>query len=44
VIDLASGKLVWEFEAGAGFTSSPAIADGRVVIADIDGRVYAFGK
>jgi outer membrane protein assembly factor BamB len=44
VIDLTTGKLVWEFEAGAGFSGSPAIADGRVVIGDIDGRVYAFGK
>jgi outer membrane protein assembly factor BamB len=43
VLDLASGKLVWEFEAGAGFTASPAVAAGRIVIGDADGRLYAIG-
>ena len=43
MLDLASGKKVWEFDAGAGFTASPAIAGGRIVIGDIDGKVYAFG-
>ena len=44
VLDLASGRKVWEFEAGGGFTASPAIAGGRVVIGDVDGNVYAFGQ
>jgi outer membrane protein assembly factor BamB len=44
VLDLETGREVWSFEAGAGFTASPAIADGRVVIGDVDGRIYAFGR
>jgi outer membrane protein assembly factor BamB len=43
VLDLASGKMVWEFEAGAPLTASPAIAAGRIVIGSQDGRVYCFG-
>jgi len=43
VLDLASGKKVWEFEAGSGFTASPAVAGGRIVIGDTDGKLYAIG-
>ena len=43
-LDLATGKSVWEYEAGGGFNGSPAIADGRLVIASDDGHVYCFGK
>ena len=44
VLDLASGKKLWEFEAGAPFTASPAIADGRLIIGDGDGRLYSIGQ
>ena len=44
VLDLASGKKVWEFEAGAPITASPAISGGRIIIGDGDGRLYAFGQ
>ena len=44
VLDLAVGGKVWEFEAGAALSASPAIAAGRVVIGSQDGRVYCFGN
>jgi len=43
VLDLATGRKIWAFEAGAPLTASPAIAAGRVVIGSQDGRVYCFG-
>jgi outer membrane protein assembly factor BamB len=43
VLDAQSGKKLWEFDAGAGITASPAVAGGRVVIGSQDGRIYAFG-
>jgi outer membrane protein assembly factor BamB len=39
VIDLAGGKVLWEYEDGGAITSSPAIASGNVVIGSTDGRV-----
>jgi outer membrane protein assembly factor BamB len=43
VLDLATGKKVWEFEAGAPLSASPAIAGGRIVIGSQDGKLYCFG-
>ena len=43
VLDLATGKKVWEFEAGAPLSASPAIAAGRIVIGSQDGKLYCFG-
>ena len=43
-VDLASGKETWQFEAGGGFTASPAISNGRIVIGNTDGALYCFGK
>ena len=42
VLDLAGGKKLWDFEAGAPLSASPAIAEGRVVIGSQDGRLYCF--
>ena len=39
-----TGKQVWEYEAGGGFTGSPAVSQQRLVIASNDGKVYCFGK
>ena len=39
-----TNKQVWEFEAGGGFTGSPAVSQERLVIASNDGKVYCFGK
>ena len=41
-LDAATGEPAWEFEAGGGFGGGPAVADGRVVIASDDGRVWCF--
>jgi hypothetical protein len=41
---VASGKVVWELESGGGFIASPAIANGRVVLGDVDGRIYGIGR
>ena len=43
-LDVASGKEVWQYETGGGFASSPAIAEGKLVIASDDGVVYCFGS
>jgi len=34
-------ELLWTFEAGGAVTSSPVVADGRVVFGSDDGNVYA---
>ena len=39
----ADGSILWEFDAGRGFTGSPAVASGRVVLAGEDGTVWCFG-
>ena len=39
----ADGKLVWEFDAGGGFTGSPAVAAGHLVMASDDGTLWCFG-
>jgi outer membrane protein assembly factor BamB len=44
VVDITSGKKVWEFEAGSPISSSPAVGGGRIVVAAQDGRVYCFGE
>lgn len=43
-LSAADGKKVWEYEAGGGFTASPAVGDGRLVIASDEGVVYCFGR
>jgi outer membrane protein assembly factor BamB len=43
VLDLASGRKLWEFEAGAPLSASPAIAGGRIVIGSQDGKLFCFG-
>jgi outer membrane protein assembly factor BamB len=42
-LDARSGNKQWEFDTGAGITTSPAIAAGRIVVGTQDGRVYCFG-
>ena len=37
------GEKLWEFDAGGGFTASPAVADGSLVIPSVDGTVWCFG-
>ena len=43
LLSLAQGKEVWSYDAGQPIESSPAVADGRVVIGVDDGAVYCFG-
>ena len=42
-LNLANGAKLWEFNAGAPLSASPAIANGRIVIVSQDGRLYCFG-
>jgi outer membrane protein assembly factor BamB len=43
VLDLLTGKKLFDFDAGSGITTSPAIAAGRIVIGSQDGIIYALG-
>jgi outer membrane protein assembly factor BamB len=42
-LSLHDGAEVWKYEAGGGFIGSPAVADGKLLIASQDGIVYCFG-
>lgn len=44
LVDLASGKANWEYDAGGGFVASPAVVDGKLIIGNTDGKLYCFGK
>ena len=39
VLNLSNGAKLWEFNAGAPLSASPAIANGRIVIGSQDGRL-----
>ena len=41
VLAFSNGAKVWEFNAGAALSASPAIANGRIVIGSQDGRLCA---
>ncbi len=43
-LDVKTGEKLWEYEAGGGFTASPAVAQGRLVIGNDDGELYCFGE
>jgi outer membrane protein assembly factor BamB len=43
MLSLADGKQIWSYEIGQPIVSSPAVAQGVVVIGCDDGTVYAFG-
>jgi outer membrane protein assembly factor BamB len=43
-LDLKTGNQVWEHQATGGFTGSPAVADGKLVVATDRGVVYCFGS
>ena len=38
----ADGALAWEFDAGSGFSASPAVAAGQLVMASDDGTIWCF--
>ena len=42
-LDLASGKKLSEFNAGAPLSASPAIAAGKLVIGSQDGKLFCLG-
>jgi eukaryotic-like serine/threonine-protein kinase len=43
LLDLKSGKELWQYHAGSPISASPAVASGRVVVGTQDGRVLCFG-
>ncbi len=42
-LNRTTGEKEWEYEAGGRLHRLPAVADGRLVIASDDGRLYCFG-
>jgi len=42
-LSLGDGKELWSYEIGQPIDSSPAVADGKIVIGSDDGGVYCFG-
>jgi outer membrane protein assembly factor BamB len=44
LLDAASKEVKWEFDAGGGFTASPAVVDGRIILGNTDGTLYCFGS
>jgi outer membrane protein assembly factor BamB len=42
-LDLKTGKELWQYQATGGFTGSPAVADGKLVIATDRGVVLCLG-
>lgn len=43
VLRTTDGEILWEFDAGNGFASSPAVAAGCVIMASGDGTIWCFG-
>jgi outer membrane protein assembly factor BamB len=41
--DVATGKVVFEFEAGGPLSASPSVASGRLVIGSQDGKLFCLG-
>ena len=41
--DETADALGYQLDAGAGITTSPAVAAGRLVIGSRDGKLYVFG-
>jgi len=41
---LKDGAELWSHEIGQALDSSPAVADGKVVIGSNDGAIYCFGQ
>lgn len=44
LVDLASGKANWEYDAGGSFVAAPVVVDGKLLIGNTDGKLYCFGK
>ena len=42
VLEASDGAALWEFDAGGGFDAGAAVADGRVVLASVDGTLWCF--
>ena len=43
LVSLKDGRELWSYEIGQPIDSSPAVADGKIVIGSNDGSVYCFG-
>jgi outer membrane protein assembly factor BamB len=42
-LNASTGTPIWHYATGDSVASSPAVADGRVFVGSLDGKVYAFG-
>jgi outer membrane protein assembly factor BamB len=39
-LDAYSGRLRWKYQSGGAIDASPAVADAKVYIASLDGKLY----
>jgi outer membrane protein assembly factor BamB len=44
VLDRKTGTQVWAYELGRAIVGTPAVVEGMIVVACMDGSVYAFGE
>ena len=42
LLELATGRKLWAYDLGSAVATSPAVADGWVIVGTDDGTVYAF--
>ncbi|MBC7248594.1 MAG: PQQ-binding-like beta-propeller repeat protein [Actinobacteria bacterium] len=42
-LELESGRPLWRYEAGSGFTSMPAVSEEGIIAGTVDGRVLCVG-
>ena len=44
LLDPKSKETKWEYDAGGGFTGSPAVVDSKIILGNTDGTLYCFGS
>lgn len=43
-LSLEDGRIAWRFESGAAICCGPSVAAGRMIVGNVDGTLFCFGK